>query len=111
MSQTKRNSQRQEHAIAEAMNGIVQPGSGNQDTKPGDVLSADWLVECKTTQRTSATIRHSNLWKIREEAALYGHRAALALRFENNGGKDYFVVEDVDFYWLLSCVRELNALQ
>lgn len=62
-SQSQKRSKLQERSTANDINGRTQPGSGNQWHSKGDVKSAHWLVECKTTQQSSFRITDL-MWKV-----------------------------------------------
>lgn len=67
-SPSLRKSQRQEKRIARDGVGRVQPGSGNQPGRKGDVKLDHWLVEAKSTKGVSTTVKLSTWRKIEAEA-------------------------------------------
>lgn len=58
-----RRSRLQEARAAKDYNGKRTPGSGNQWFKKGDVISQDYLVECKTTTKASYSLKAEDLSK------------------------------------------------
>lgn len=67
---TKFYSNKQETAVANYLNWRVVTGSGARATHPGDIVSDDWLGECKTHVIKSKTItfKKSEWQKIFSEA-------------------------------------------
>jgi len=56
MMSTKYFSTKQETSVAKYLEWEVVSGSGARDTLPGDVISDEWLGECKTHMVPSETI-------------------------------------------------------
>lgn len=75
------------------MLGRVQLGSGSKSFHKGDVLSDKFLVECKTTDKASMSVKLEWLVKILEEATDKGRIAALQIDI---GGRSYWLFNDAD---------------
>lgn len=76
---TKDYSCRQEHRIASALGWDVVSGSGARPCVPGDIISDDWLGECKTHVDPGKPIAFNHkVWlKICDEAAMKHRSPAL----------------------------------
>jgi len=82
-------SREQEKAVAKRLGGKVQPGSGSQWMRKGDVSTPDFLVECKVTEKQSYRLTRAVLDKIEQEAAMENLEYALVVDI---AGKSYAVV-------------------
>ena len=69
MASTKEFSIKQENMIADALGWIRVKGSGSRPTHPGDVISDDWVGECKThiSESDTITIKLSDWNKLQTE--------------------------------------------
>lgn len=84
----------QEKEVANKLGGKVTPGSGAARFFGGDVITEEFLVECKTVTKpqTSFAIKKEWLDKAKEQAFEQGkYNYALAFRFEPQG-KDFIVL-------------------
>ena len=73
------HSDRQEEATADRLGGSVQRGSGATENHKGDVKTRDWLVENKTTEHASMSVKGSWLEKISGEARIAGKDPAVEI--------------------------------
>ncbi len=81
---------------------VIQPGSGNQVDKPGDVrVPKKLLIECKTTAAESMIVKWRWLDKLQREAFVEHLCPLLSIRFCNDEYRIFYVIEDVDLYDLL----------
>ena len=99
MRPTRFYSNRQEKAVAKALNGKQTSNSGATAFIKGDVLTDNWLLECKTmtSEKESFTIKKSWLAKNREEAFAMGKdHNALCFDFGDNGTR-YYVIDEKTF--------------
>ncbi len=88
------------------------PGSGNNALSSGDVrVPEQWVVECKTTAADSISVKQEWFRKVRKEGFMGGVRSMLALRFNHDRNKTYYMLEDTDLLNLLKCEKELNELR
>lgn len=76
---SKQFSSLQENRIADYLNWSVVKGSGARPTAPGDIISSEWLGECKTHEVSGKPIYFNlNVWtKICAEAQSKFRRPAL----------------------------------
>ena len=99
---TKDYSSKQEKMIADYLNWKVVVGSGSRACHPGDIISDDWLGECKThTKVDQPVFFSSDVWtKICNEAS-FQHRNPVL--FSDDGSQkinrtwcmiNHFAVED-----------------
>ena len=96
---TRWYSNRQEKAVAKAVNGKKVANSGATAFNKGDVQSDSWLFECKTIteERKSFTIKRDWLTKNKEEAFAMGkEHSALVFDFGDNGER-YYVIDEKTF--------------
>ena len=105
---TKALSERQEHRVARRLKGRVQPGSGAGRTavRPGglqciksgggkgDVPTDLLLIECKTTENASISLKQEHLIKISGEAKLQMKSPAMVLSFP-------VMPDEVDEDWIV----------
>jgi hypothetical protein len=99
-------SQRQEKSIAKKIGGRVVPASGAFWSRKGDARSDDLLVEAKTTDKASYSIKRATWDKIRKEALLDGRIPVLAIQIQ---GRDLVVLDQEDFLELrTSAGRDLG---
>jgi hypothetical protein len=95
-------SQRQEKSIAKKISGRVVPASGAFWSRKGDARSEDLLVEAKTTDKASYSIKGATWDKIRKEALLDGRIPVMAIQIQ---GRDLVVLDQEDFLELRSIAR------
>lgn len=103
MSLNKDVSKIQEAAVAAKLGGTLTPGSGAAQFYGGDVLTADFLIECKTTTKaqTSFSIKEEWLKKAKEQAfEQRKYNYALAFRFDPTG-PDFIVMPIDTFKYLI----------
>lgn len=79
MSATKDFSSKQESLLASKLGWSVVSGSGARPTAPGDIISDDWLGECKTHVKQDDTITfRQDVWnKICREAVMKHRKPVL----------------------------------
>lgn len=77
--------QTQERRVAGEIGGKPQPGSGNKWYAKGDAKGPDLLVECKSTDKESISIKLGVIDKIEREAMLAGREPVLQIDF--TGGR------------------------
>jgi len=77
----KATSLKNEKRLSKKLGFQLTPGSGNQDwaTKKGDGFTADFMFECKETQKDRITILPDVLAKLCREAGIIGKDPALIL--------------------------------
>lgn len=94
MQETKKVSIAQEERVARLFNGKRTPQSGGGKWIKGDVVSNDFIVECKTslTPSNSYSVKKSILDKINEERREMG-KSFYALAFTFGDDKDFFVID------------------
>lgn len=96
---TRFYSNRQEKQVAKAVGGKQTANSGATAFQKGDVFTADWLIECKTSthQKKSFSIQREWLEKNKEESfAMNKYYSALAFNFEPDGD-NYYVIDEKTF--------------
>lgn len=105
---TRYYSNRQEKQVAKALNGRQTANSGATDFVKGDILTNDFLIECKTTMtpKKSFAIKKEWLDKNRQEMfAMNKSYNALAFNFEPDG-KNYYVIDEKLFKYLKEKLEE-----
>lgn len=93
------SSQKQERSLAKNLGGRTVPASGAFWSRKGDVRSDDLLVEAKTTEAASFSIKKAIWEKIRKEALLDGRIPVLAVQIQ---GRNLVVLDEEDFLELRS---------
>ena len=87
-------SQKQERSLAKSLGGRTVPASGAFWSRKGDVRTNDLLVEAKTTQAASYSLKKAIWDKIRREALLDGRIPVLAIQIQ---GRNLVVLDEEDF--------------
>lgn len=109
MSVQKDVSVKQEERIAALFKGKRTPQSGGGKFVLGDVLSEDFLVECKTSvePKPSYCVKKSILDKADKERSEMG-KPFFALAFTFGTEEDFFVLNKKAMAYLLSCVEAVS---
>ena len=97
MLATRYYSKQQEKKVAKAVNGKRTANSGATAFQKGDVITQDWLIECKTRTKDcgSFTIKEDWLLKNEEEAFAMGkNNSALCFDFGPSANKRYYVISE-----------------
>lgn len=97
MRPTRYYSNRQEKKVAKAVSGKRTVNSGATPFSKGDVVTTDWLIECKTRTKdcSSFTIKEDWLLKNEEEAFAMGkNNSALCFDFGPSANKRYYVISE-----------------
>lgn len=95
-SSTKFYSNAQESYIAKLLHGSLVPGSGSPHFCVGDVLTQNWLVECKTSVKKKSSFAIKEAWLIkheRERIEAQKPYGCLAFQFEPEG-ENYFILSE-----------------
>ena len=106
---TRYYSNRQEKKVAKAVKGRKTANSGATAFQKGDVVTKDWLIECKTKVKdsTSFTIKEEWLLKNEEEAFAMGkNNSALVFDFGPNSDKRYYIISERLFQTLQQYLEE-----
>lgn len=107
-NEKKKKSVEQEERIAKIFCGKRTPQSGGGKFVLGDVLSDNFLVECKTQmeEKSSYLVSRKILEKADEQRREMG-KDFYALAFTFGDDKDFFVLDKKAMMYLLVCEREL----
>lgn len=106
MRPTRFYSKKQENEVAKAVSGRRTANSGATAFQKGDVLTDDWLIECKTSTKAKASFSIKKEWlqKNEEEAFQMGkHNHALCFDFGDDGER-YYVVDESTFVKMMKGV-------
>ena len=106
---TRYYSGRQEKKVAKAVSGRRTANSGATAFSKGDVVTTDWLIECKTKTKdcSSFTIKEEWLLKNEEEAFAMGkNNSALVFDFGPSANKRYYVISERLFQLLQQYLEE-----
>ena len=109
MLPTRHYSKRQEKKVAKAVGGKRTANSGATPFEKGDVITQDWLIECKTKTKdcSSFTIKEDWLLKNEEEAFAMGkNNSALCFDFGPNANKRYYIISERLFELLKNYLEE-----
>lgn len=111
MKPTRYYSKQQEKKVAKAVHGKRTANSGATAFSKGDVVTTDWLIECKTKIKdcSSFTIKEDWLLKNEEEAFAMGkNNSALCFDFGPSANKRYYVISERMFEILKNYLEEEN---
>lgn len=109
MKPTRYYSKQQEKKVAKAVGGKRQANSGATAFAKGDVVTNDWLIECKTKIKdcSSFIIKEEWLLKNEEEAFAMGkNNSALCFDFGPSANKRYYVISERMFEILKNYLEE-----
>lgn len=76
-----------EESLAKRVGGTLQPGSGALDGAKGDVKVGDFLMENKSTQGASLSLKQDWALKIYQEALEQNKNPALSIQFVRGNGQ------------------------
>ena len=96
---TRFYSNKQEKKVAKAVKGFQVVNSGATKFSKGDVVTKNWLIECKTTtatEKASFSIKREWLEKNREEAFAM-NKDYNALAFDYGDGKNWYIIDEKTF--------------
>lgn len=108
---TRYYSKQQEKKVAKAVNGKRTANSGATAFQKGDVITTEWLIECKTKTKDSQsiTIKEDWLLKNEEEAFAMGkNNSALCFDFGPSANKRYYVISEKLFQLLQNYMKGEN---
>ena len=108
MRPTRYYSKQQEKQVAKAVRGMRTANSGATPFQKGDVITRDWLIECKTKVKdsTSFTIKRDWLSKNAEEAFAMGKQhSALCFDFGPDSER-YYIISEKQFQALQKYLEE-----
>ena len=99
---THKHGQKSERKTAKRLGGRPRPGSGSVAGAKGDILLPDYLVENKSTEHRSISLKLDWLDKISVEAREEGKVPALAIQFVDKAGNSkkrgrWVLVREDDF--------------
>lgn len=106
---TRYYSKKQEKKVAKAVDGKRQANSGATAFAKGDVVTDQFLIECKTKTKDSSsfTIKEDWLLKNDEEAFAMGkNNSALCFDFGPSANKRYYVISERLFEILKNYLEE-----
>ena len=106
---TRYYSNKQEKKVAKAVSGKKVANSGATSFNKGDVVTDDWLIECKTctSPKSSFSIKKEWLEKNKEEAfAMRKYYNALA--FDFGSGENYYIIDEAIFKQLINLMEEFH---
>lgn len=83
---THKHGQKSERKTAKRLGGITRPGSGAVAGAKGDILLPDYLIENKSTEHKSISLKLEWLDKISVEAREEGRIPALSIQFVDKQG-------------------------
>lgn len=105
---TRFYSNKQEKAVAKTIGGRKTVNSGATDFVKGDVITDQWLVECKTATTAKASFSIKREWLIKnKEEALAMRKSYNALCFDfGNGSNRYYIIDERTFKELVHYTKE-----
>ena len=105
---TRYYSKKQENKVAKSLGGRRQANSGATAFQKGDVITDEFLIECKTKTADckSFTVKEDWLLKNEEEAFAMGRESALCFDFGPSANKRYYIISERQFQLLQQCLEE-----
>ena len=105
---TRYYSKQQEKKVAKRLDGKRQANSGATPFYKGDVITDQFLIECKTKTADckSFTIKEDWLLKNEEEAFAMNRDSALCFDFGPSANKRYYVISERLFQMLQEYLKE-----
>ena len=105
---TRYYSKKQEKKVAKSLGGRRQANSGATAFQKGDVITDEFLIECKTKTKDckSFTVKEDWLLKNEEEAFAMGRESALCFDFGPSANKRYYIISERQFQLLQQCLEE-----
>lgn len=101
-------SSKQEEYIATLLGGRTTSNSGAAKFNAGDVVTDDWLIECKTSMKPKESFSIKRDWIIkneRERMDLQKPYSSLVFQFEPDG-ENYFIINEKIFKILLDNMND-----
>lgn len=83
---THKHGQKSERKTAKRLGGVTRPGSGAVAGAKGDIVLTEFLVENKSTEHASISLKLAWLDKISLEAREEGKAPALSIQFVDKQG-------------------------
>jgi hypothetical protein len=106
----KKKSQNQEKRCAKKLSGKTVVASGALWGSKGDVRTDEFLIECKTTDKKSYSLK-KEIWEKIEKEALHDGMRIPMMNIELDGGKvSLAVLNMTDFLGLLEYKRMYEGL-
>jgi hypothetical protein len=102
--------QKKEEDDAESFEGRITPKSGGYWSFPGDVKTDRFLIDSKTTNKKSYSIK-STTWKKIEHEALKSRKIPLISILLINEGIELIAIDKNDFIELLKERRETKKIK
>ena len=109
MRPTRFYSNRQEKHVAKTLNGHKTANSGATKFVKGDVLTNDFLIECKTCTKEQSTFTVKREWIEKNETEAFAMRkpySALAIDFGD--GKQHYIISEKLFRKLVNFLEDEN---
>ena len=108
---TRFYSNKQEKKVAKTLGGKKTPNSGATPYQKGDVLTKDFLLECKTVTKKQKqfTIQKEWLEKNKQEAFECGKNYN-ALTFDFGDGEQFYVIDERTFKKVVRLLEEDNEV-
>lgn len=106
---TRFYSDRQEKAVAKAVNGKKQANSGASTFQKGDVKNDHFLIECKTTMTSKQSFSIKKEWLDKIQAESLGMRKegfALCFQFDPDTNQRYYIIPEKLFRLLNDYMEE-----
>lgn len=104
---TRYYSNNQEKRVAKTVGGRKTANSGATKFSKGDVVTDDFLIECKTkTTQTDSTVIHKEWIMKNEEEAFAMGKMYSAVCFDFGDKKNYYIISEKLFKQLLNYMKE-----
>lgn len=107
---TRFYSNKQEKAVAKAINGQQTPNSGATPWIKSDVLTEDFAIECKTKTTASNSISIKKDWfeKQKQEMAFMGKKHSAVVFSFGPDEENHYIIEEYLFQELLEYLKQVD---
>lgn len=107
MKPTRWYSNKQEKQVAKAVGGRKVANSGATAFNKGDVITDNFLIECKTSTKQVKSVSIKKDWLIKNEEERFAmNKDYSALAFDYGDGVQYYVINEQLFLTLIQLLKE-----
>ena len=106
MKPTRWYSDKQEKKVAKAVSGKQVANSGATAFHKGDVITDQFLIECKTTTKELKSFAIKKEWLIKNEEERFAmNKDYSALAFDYGDGEQFYIINESLFLTLITLLK------
>lgn len=107
MKPTRWYSNKQEKKVAKAVGGKQVANSGATAFYKGDVITDQFLIECKTSTKEVKSVSIKKDWLTKNEEERFAmNKDYSALAFDYGDGRQFYIIDETLFRTLVSLLKE-----